>query len=173
MRSKVIIFFIIAALGGTSLIAMAEPVDESERKFERIVELPGFSKDQIFDATRIWIAENFKSAKAVIEYENKEAGTIIGNGIIPYPASGGPLKQVTFANWKVPFTMKVDIKDQRFRLTFSNIELDTPGSPQFGLPPSRSPVRRKVDLDRIRPELLKFGDQISAAIRAGKLKSDW
>jgi len=60
----------------------------SELEFQRIVEMPGFSKDKIYNATKIWIAENFGSAKAVIEHDDKEGGTLIGNGNIQYPCRG-------------------------------------------------------------------------------------
>jgi len=62
-----------------------QPIQETDRTFDGVFETPGFSKDQIFTSTKIWIAENFRSAKSVIEYENKEEGTLIGKGAIPSP----------------------------------------------------------------------------------------
>jgi len=52
-----------------------QPIADADRTFERIVEAPGYSKKQIFNGTKIWIAENFRSAKAVLEYENKKLTT--------------------------------------------------------------------------------------------------
>jgi hypothetical protein len=145
------------------------PVAETDRSFERIVEVTGYSKDQIYSFSKIWVAENFKSAKAVIEYDNKEEGVIIGNGVIPYPCSGG-LSCMGTADWKVPFTMRIDIKDQKFRLTFSNIRLvwpDAPGRPAYDGPPNQR------GMDPIRPALLKFVDEIIASMGKNKDKSDW
>ena len=63
--------------------ASMQPVADEDRTFDRVVEAPGHSKDDIYTATKVWIAENFKSAKSVIELDSKEDGIIIGNGVIP------------------------------------------------------------------------------------------
>ena len=157
-----------------AVCAGAEPLTDADRTFERIVETPGYSKEQIFNVTKIWIAENFRSAKAVLEYENKDAGTLIGNGIISYPCSG--LECIAKADWKVPFTMRVDIKDQKFRLTFSNLNLSWPPSYNrtYGAQPGHdAPIVNKSDLDTVRPVLLKFGDQLLASFGKEKGKSNW
>ena len=162
------IFFFLTGCAGL------QPITDSDRTFERVVEAPGYSKEQIFNGTKIWIAENFKSAKAVLEYENKDTGTIIGNGIISYPCSG--LEYIAKADWKVPFTMRVDIKDQKFRLTFSNLHLSWPPSynTTFGVQSGHDgPIRTQSDLDAVRPELLKFGDQLLFSFGKEKGKSDW
>ncbi|MCP3943533.1 MAG: DUF4468 domain-containing protein [Desulfobacteraceae bacterium] len=151
-----------------------QPVTDTNRIFQRVIQAPGYSKEQIFNGTKIWIAENFNSAKAVIEYENKDDWTIIGNGIIPYPCTG--FDCVAKMNWKVPFTMRVDIKDQKFRLTFSNIHLSWPPSynATFGAQPGyNGPVRTQGDLDAIKPKFLKFGDALLASFKTNRQKSDW
>lgn len=168
---KLIFFMIFLFLTGC---AGLQPITDADRTFERVVEAPGCSKEQIFNGTKIWIAENFKSAKAVLEYENKDMGTIIGNGIIPYPCSG--LDCIAKADWMVHFTMRVDIKDQKFRLTFSNLHLSWPPSYNrtFGAQPGHDgPISTQGDLDAVRPKLLRFGDQILSSLGKDKRKSDW
>jgi len=163
---KLILVMIFVFLTGC---AGLQPIVDADRTFERIVEAPGYSKEQIFNGTKIWIAENFKSAKAVLEYENKDTGIIIGNGSISFPCSG--LNCIATADWKAPFTMRIDIKDQKFRLTFSNLYLSWP--PHGAWPGYDGPIRNQRELDAIRPELLKFGDQILASFGKEKGKSDW
>ena len=168
---KLILIMIVVSFTGC---AGLQPIADADRTFERIVEAPSYSKEQIFNGTKIWIAENFKSAKAVLEYENKDAGTIIGNGIISYPCRG--LDCIAKARWKVPFTMRVDIKDQKFRLTFSNLHLSWPPSYNrtFGAQAGHDgPISTQSDLDAVKPELLKFGDQILASLGKEKSKKDW
>jgi hypothetical protein len=82
---------------------------EEEKRHEFIKEFPGKSKDLIFEKTYKWIAENFKSAKAVIDYQDKQAGTIIAKGIID--VSGGNFK----------FTLTVDIKEGKARYRYTNL----------------------------------------------------
>ena len=151
-----------------------QQITEADRTFERIVQVPGHKKDNIYDFTKIWIAENFRSAKAVIEYENKDAGTIIGNGAIKYPCKG--MECVAKNDWKVLFTMRVDTKDEKFRLTFSNLKLTWPPSynSTFGAQRGHEgPVSTKADLDTIKPVLLKFGDEIRSHMEKGATKNNW
>jgi hypothetical protein len=151
-----------------------QPIANADRSFERIVEAPGYSKEQIFNGTKIWIADNFTSAKAVLEYENKEDGTLIGNGVIPYPCSG--IDCVAKADWKVPFTMRVDIKDQKYRLTFNSLRISWPPSYNntFGAQPGHEgPIATQGDLDSVKPVLLKLGDQLLASLDNDKAKSNW
>src|SRR5437867_1266257 len=79
-----------------------QPVEQKDLEFEKIIEVQNYSKDSLYEGVKIWIAQNFKSAKAVLEYENKEQGTIIGNGIIHYPCSG--IECMAKSDWTVPFT---------------------------------------------------------------------
>src|SRR5699024_3353670 len=81
--------------------------------FQRVVEAPGNSRDEIYSGTKIWIAENFKSAKAVIELDSKEDGLLIGNGRTAYPCDGSDCFGT--GGQTVSFTMRVDMQDDRFR----------------------------------------------------------
>lgn len=149
-------------------------VPEGERNFGRIVDAPGYSKEQIFNNTKIWIAENFRSAKAVLEYENKDDGVIIGNSNIPYPCSG--FDCLGRGDWRIPFTMRVDIKDQKFRLTFSNLRLTWPPSysRSFGTQPGVDrPLVTEKEYKLVKPILLKIGDRLLASFNKEKGSDKW
>lgn len=69
--------------------------------------------------------------------------------------------------------MRVDTKDGRFRLTFSNIGLVWPAAVYNGVASRAndgSPLNSQKDRDKISVALLDFGPQIQAAL--GKAKSD-
>lgn len=170
LRSLLVTVLIVFALAGC---AGMQPVKEEDRTFATVVETPGHSRDQIYNSVKIWIAENFRSAKSVIELDSKEEGIIIGNGIINYPCSG--MDCMAKHDWKVPFTMRVDMKDEKFRLSFSNIKLSWPASYNSGIssPAYNGPVNSQGDMDAIKPVLLKFGDEIKASIGSSKNSSDW
>lgn len=168
---RALLVIVAAVLSGC---AGMQPVAEADRTIEGVFEAPGASKDQVFSATKIWIAENFRSAKAVIEYENKEEGTLIGNGVIPYPCSG--LDCIAKNDWTIPFTMRVDMKDQKFKLTFSNIRLSWPPSynATFGAQSGHDgPISTQGDMDAVKPKLLAFGPQLTAAIQKNRGSKDW
>jgi len=150
-----------------------QQVKNTDNTFNVIVEAPKCSKEQIFNGTKIWIAENFSSAKAVLEYENKDSGIIIGNGAIPYPCSG--LECMATGAWKIPFTMRVDIKDQRFRLTFSNIKLVCPpsNSGMFVSSGYNGPINTQSRFDSVKLELLEFGNEVLCFLSKENNQKDW
>jgi len=153
----------------------AQPIKEPYTSLEKIVNVPGANKDEIFDQTKIFIAENFRSAKAVMEYENKEKGTIIGNGSIQYPAEDG-MAAVALANWRTNFTIRVDIKDEKFRCTFSNIKVAWPASynPTVGARPAgERPIGFEQESVNIKNGLLKIPDEIALHVTKKKTKDNW
>jgi hypothetical protein len=91
-----------------------QPATPQEMKHEFIVEYTDISKTVLFDRTLKWIANNFRSAKQVIEYQNTESGAIVGNGIT-YVQVDGALLGVN-----LQFTMNIDVKDGRVRYRFLN-----------------------------------------------------
>ena len=134
-----------------------EQVAPQDSTFEITIDMVGASKDKIHDVAKIWIAENFKSARAVIDLDDKAAGILIGNGRIAYPCSG--FECFGKGNWSIGFKMRLDARNERFRLQFSSLTLIIP-------PPNASerPIALRGDLDAARGSLLAFGPQIRAAI---------
>jgi len=55
------------------------------------------------------MAERFVSSKAVIEYKDKETGTIIGNGSVEIR----PVGYVAYLG----YTLKIEIKEKKYRVT--------------------------------------------------------
>ena len=170
---RLLAFSLIAILAVLASCAGMQPVSEKDLIIQRIIEVPDFTKDQIYNQTKIWIAENFRSAKAVIEHDDKESGTLIGNGIIKYPCEG--LELLAKDDWKVHFTMRVDIKDGKFRQTFSNLRISWPARrDSLGYHKAyEGPVATQGDLNKIKPKLLKMGDQIANAIKKSKGETKW
>ena len=164
---KIILFTALVALCNLSAFAQ---VDQTVVK---VYEVPEYTKDKIYSGARIWIAQHFKSAKAVLEYENKNEGTLRGNSSIKYPWSG--FACLLQENWTVEFTMRVDAKDKKFRLTFSNITLGWSAYRNGGVlqPAFRSPVTTQDKLDSIKPQLLSFGDEIAKTLQSDKTNEDF
>jgi hypothetical protein len=91
-----------------------QPATPQEMNHEFIVEYTDISKPVLFDRTLKWIANNFRSAKQVVEYQNIESGSIIGNGITFVQVEGALL------GVNLEFTMNIDVKDEKVRYRFSN-----------------------------------------------------
>jgi hypothetical protein len=142
---------------------------QSDLTITRVVQAPDYTKAEIYAATKIWIAQNFNSAKAVIELDDRDRGQIIGNSILPYPCSG--MDCVAKEGWKVRVTMRVDMKDGRFKITFSNLRIIFP--PRRGDPGGEHPLRTQGTLNDVRPMLLEIGPAILKAVEDEDGEEDW
>lgn len=148
------------------------PAAKDELEFTIIHENINASKSEIYKLTKMYIAQNFKSAKAVIEYDDIDSGTIIGNGSIDYPKKTFN-DEIVYSGWKALFTMKVEAKDNKFRITYSNLYIDMPYTPSINRPAQVVPVAYKEQLDYIKPELLKIGDKLAKFCSEQKESMDW
>ena len=167
---------IISIIAVTALTACAgmKPINESDRTFSRVVEVEGSSKTEIYSGTKIWLAEHFNSAEAVIDHDNEKDGVIIGNGIIDYPCQ--PSSCFGTSHWGVSFKIKTEIKENRFKLTFTNVNIRIPASVNAGYYSRSSiiPMNTQSQLNDIKPALLAFGDDIRNNITTNKAStSDW
>ncbi len=81
------------------------PVETTE-----VVELPGQKQKDIYNKTRQWFSQYFVSGESVVDYENAETGTIIGNGIATF--GGDPLGIVTY---RIHYNIRIDTKDGKLR----------------------------------------------------------
>jgi hypothetical protein len=161
--------FVVLFMATLSGYAGMQEARKSDLTITRVIQAPGYTEAQIYAATKIWIAQNFNSAKAVIELDDKDRGQIIGNGILSYPCSS--MDCLTKGGWKVHVTMRVDMKDQRFKITFSNLRIIFP--PSATSPGDEFPVRTQGSLDDIRPMLLKIGPAILKSVEKEEDETDW
>lgn len=120
------------------------------------------NKDQIFDQSGAWIAETFRSAKAVIEHKDKEAGILIGNGAVDIEIGVG------FFKTSMPYLFKIkeEIKDGKFRLTFSDVKLLVDG---FERPIEAT--NRASNEPKLTDKFNSLADSLAAYI--SREKSDW
>lgn len=159
---KVIALSIIITLTGCAGMQPAK-----QTSIENVIDVPGRSKDQIYTATKIWIAENFNSAKAVIEDDDKAGGRIIGNGSVKYPCSG--INCLGRDGWLLKFTMRVDTKDQKFKVTFTNIVLSVPSGTYRGF----ERALLQDEFDESQPVLADLSSKLRTAIEKEKTTANW
>lgn len=101
--------------------ATVPPTPQEPVKLENVYTIEKISKDQLYDGVRQWFAIAFKSSKAVIEYEDKAVGTIIGKANTKYTCAGIGECFMGTTNDVLEFTMRVDTKDGRVRVVFSDL----------------------------------------------------
>lgn len=168
-----IVFVLVGVLGGCSTNV---PVKDADKSFNKVIELPNTPKNTIYESAKMWLAERFVSAKAVTQYDNKESGQLIGKGSMDYPCDT-TFECMGTPNWKVKFTIKVDVKDNKARMTFKQIGLSYPSRYISGIqqPSYNGPVYHQGHMVKIKRKLLALSDELAVYIKQppeGK-QEDW
>lgn len=89
------------------------PYKDGKIVYERIVDVPGLNKQDLYKNAKQWFVDYFKSSKDVIQNEDKEEGTIIGKGIIPYVFH---IKIMGNYTKNDHLTVQVSAKDNKYRI---------------------------------------------------------
>jgi hypothetical protein len=89
--------------------------------YQDVVDIPGKTQKEIHNALRIWFLETFKNSEKVIELDDKENGIIAGNGVFRIYAK----YMTAITSQYVNFSLRFDIKDEKFRYTISNIIMES------------------------------------------------
>lgn len=82
-----------------------------------VVDVPDQDQKTLFKKTRQWFSQYFVSGKSVIDYEDLESGTIIGNGI----ASVGS-DPFGIIEYNIKYNIRIDTKNNKFRALTKIIE---------------------------------------------------
>ena len=134
-----------------------------EAELQKVIEVNNVSQDEIFIKSMEWFSRTFKESKSVIDYEDKEAGKIIGNGAVSHTYA-------MIVGGYVLFSVKIEAKDNRSRITLSNFRAKVVGT-------SGPPVTRAImqsEYDSAVPKLEALMDEYGKYIQsASKSDDDW
>jgi opacity protein-like surface antigen len=114
------------------------PLDSATHRvvYTGVVAVPGATKDELYSRAREWFATNFGSAKAVLEMDDREAGKLIGNANSQFMlVFGGILASTPMRLWR---TIRVELKDGKYRYTLANFDMGSPTSGQAAARPVES-----------------------------------
>jgi hypothetical protein len=93
----------------------------SSSESELIIQLDSsISKDAIYSDLKLWISDYFKNSKAVLDAEDKESGYII---LKPIFSLANYSNRLVFANSGVSYSLKFQIKNSKFKVLISNIQV--------------------------------------------------
>lgn len=109
MKNVLFVLFVAASL---SSCAVQQALPEDLTTHELIFDFPGSDKATLYHRANSWLAETFVSAETVIDYQDKEAGRIIGKFTSRARQGNnvGDTRQ----------TVAIDVKDEMARIRFSN-----------------------------------------------------
>lgn len=118
-------------------------------------------RDRLFDTALLWLAESSRSSKSVIDLKDKELGTIIGNGTSTLGIAWG-------VNVPMSFKLKIDVKDNKYRLTFSQVQLNF----DYGLKPIEQSNRASVE-PKARQQFEEMAASFHAYLTANAKAKAW
>jgi hypothetical protein len=85
--------------------------------FNKVITTDSIGKSQLYLKIYEWFASNFNSANDVIQMSDKEAGVIIGNGIMNYKYENTSNSSY---DGSVSYKIKVNFKDDRIKVELTD-----------------------------------------------------
>jgi hypothetical protein len=77
------------------------------------------NKDAVFDTTMGWMAKAFVSPHSVIQYSDKNSGLITGKARFDIEAASSSIFGEGYSSYSyIDYTLKIEIKDNKARLSF-------------------------------------------------------
>lgn len=157
---KALIFALVLLATGC-VTQQYKPVETSN-----IVQVPNQNQKAIYDKTRQWFSQYFVSGKSVVDYENPETGTIIGNGIASIGSDAFGIIQ-----YKIKYNVRIDTKDGKFRaLTTINEHTNTDSSSTYTVN-NVSKDREKDAINHVNKIISDIKDYVTN--KKHDSKSDW
>ncbi|MCK9203427.1 MAG: DUF4468 domain-containing protein [Bacteroidales bacterium] len=89
--------------------------------YTEVVQVPGKTKDEIYFASKTFIATTFRSAKDVIQLDDKENGELIVKGNFK-ECVGMSMRSWGNCDQIVSFTLNIQTKDGRFKYKIDNFQ---------------------------------------------------
>lgn len=99
------------------LVLCAGMFAQEPLSFSKVIQTDSVPKDQIYFGVKEWVGTAFKSAKAVIEMDDKDAGLIIVRPAEKYNMKG--LQYLGFEGY-LRYAVKIQIREGRFRVELTN-----------------------------------------------------
>lgn len=153
-----------------------------EVEYQSVEIADSMSATAIYQAVRLWFVETFPDSREVLEVDDKEQGLLIGTGWSNI--SGGSVGPYPIDN-KLWFTLKIEIKEGRYRWKLYNLQRQAPPtsidySPdKFSLesayPPGKPPgdkVNRKFKKSTLE-NLQSTINSLRAAVKKAKKSDGW
>ena len=96
------------------------PLQDGKVNYVGVVNVDSTSKDELYNRAKRWFVDKYNSGKDVIQLDDKENGEVIGKGFF---------SEIWRVNWafsqsiNVWNTVKIQVKDNKFRYEITNFDL--------------------------------------------------
>lgn len=140
------------------------------KEYSEVIDISDTPQKQIYDGSKIWMAKAFKSSNAVIQYADPTSGTIVGKGNMDYPCQG-LLSCMAHENYLVFFTLKIDTKNNKARVTFSDLSIRVPSTPLISA--FDIDVKSKGDKANVERKLKEIISTFQTSIKQTSTDTNW
>ena len=140
-----------------AVMALTMPAYTEEPVSLVVVKDIQMSKNEIYDNAILWLAESFKWSKAVIDLKDREIGTIAVNSSVDIKIYFG-------VGASAKFKLKIDIKENKYRLKFSNVIMVFSTGPETPI----EEAKRKY----LEPKVIEKFNEISASLESYLLNAE-
>lgn len=121
------ILVILAVLFTTSSCGVSQGTSVNIGPVEKVFEHPG-NQNELYVRANNWMVKTFKSAKSVIQFSDKESGTVSGR----YLFRPSPVASSTYTNsadYDLYALIQINVKDQKSKITITPEPFTTYDSP--------------------------------------------
>ncbi|NCB09029.1 MAG: DUF4468 domain-containing protein [Bacteroidia bacterium] len=105
------------------------PLFNFAQEYSEVVQVEGKTVEQLYTSAREWFAVTFNSANDVLQMEDPSAGKLIGKGSAhlseSYVSGKGLTAIPTSLDWLSNFTIKVEIREGRYKCSISDVIIKT------------------------------------------------
>ncbi|MDR1809196.1 MAG: DUF4468 domain-containing protein [Prevotella sp.] len=147
-----VLFAVILYGCGTMMGAAAS---EESRRFETIIDVPNLSKSDLYVKVNAWFVEKFNSAESVIEFQDKEAGKIMGKYVYTYSEG--------IYTYAVRQTISIDVRDNKLRFVVNDPYFKTTSGMGQAYPDAQySILKTQTGIDKARVRWEELSNSLSS-----------
>ncbi len=146
------------------------PVDTTTGKinFTEVVKEDSLNQEQLYSNAKEWFAKTFNSANDVLQMDDKSSGKLIGKGLSMITIPMG----ITNVPEKMWFTVIIEVKNGRYRYSFTDITFESPEDQTHRKEPAENIITDKAIQEgktklrtKYRDEALRVFNQFIASLK--------
>jgi hypothetical protein len=103
---------LLAVLALFSCVSMGETLTEP-LSYNEVVDIAGVSSSDLFTKANMWFVDAFKNADSVIQFSDRDSGTIKGKYVSDLVLSN-------VQQYLITTTITVEVKDEKYRILFTD-----------------------------------------------------
>ena len=93
------------------------PVSDNDLKMISVIKAPGIEKDKLYTIVNEWLVITFVDAEAVVQYQDKSAGKVMGKHVGTYERAKSNKLYISNLN-KYKSVISIDVKNEKVRIVF-------------------------------------------------------